>query len=403
MRNTVMKRTAFLAVFVVPLATILAVVAYDQTREARSQNNLAAQPAPYRLVEVATGFSRPLYVTNAGDGSGRLFVVDQLGRIWIVSNGVIFTPPFLDVSGLISREALGDSYTERGLLGLAFHPKYAENGVFFINYTDLDGNTVVSRYTVSADDPNVADATSAEPILYVTQPFRNHNGGHMAFGPDGYLNVAFGDGGSGGDPQGNGQNLSALLGKILRLDVDVAAGEGYAIPDTNPFAGSDSARPEIWAWGFRNPWRFSFDRATGDLYIGDVGQGQWEEINFQPASSAGGENYGWNAYEGTHVFSGDAPASDVVMPVAEYSHNSGGCSVTGGYVYRGASLPALQGSYFYGDWCSGTIWATQQDAAGNRQAVVSLESGRSISSFGEDEAGELYLVDYDGALLRFEP
>jgi glucose/arabinose dehydrogenase len=398
-----MKRTAFFAVFVVPLATILAVVAYDQTREARSQSNLAAQPAPYQLVEVATGFSRPLYMTNAGDGSGRLFVVDQLGRIWIVSNGVILTPPFLDVSGLISREALGDSYTERGLLGLAFHPKYAENGVFFINYTDLDGNTVVSRYTVSAEDPNVADATSAEPILYVTQPFRNHNGGHMAFGPDGYLYIAFGDGGSGGDPQGNGQNLSALLGKILRLDVDVAAGEGYAIPDTNPFAGSDSARPEIWAWGFRNPWRFSFDRATGDLYIGDVGQGEWEEINFQPASSVGGENYGWNAYEGTHEFSGDSPASDVVMPVAEYSHNSGGCSVTGGYVYRGASLPALQGTYFYGDWCSGTIWAMQQDAAGNWQAVVSLESGRSISSFGEDEAGELYLVDYDGALLRFEP
>jgi glucose/arabinose dehydrogenase len=308
---------------------------------------------------------------------------------------------FLDVSDLVSREARGNSYTERGLLGLAFHPDYAENGLFFIDYTDQNGNTVVARYHVSADDPNQADPSSAVQLLYVQQPYANHNGGDMAFGPDGYLYIALGDGGSGGDPQGNGQNLRTLLGKILRLDVNV--GDGYVIPETNPFVGNDAARPEIWAWGLRNVWRYSFDRATGDLYMADVGQDQWEEIDFQPAASAGGENYGWNAYEATHIYSGQAPAADVVMPVLEYEHTNGWCSVTGGYVYRGEQMPGLQGYYLYGDWCTGTIWAARQDNAGHWTAVISLESGRQISSFGEDEAGELYLVDYGGTVLRFEP
>lgn len=397
-----MKRTAFLMVFIVPLiaATALANALFSGDA-ARPVNSAAQQPVAYQLVEVASGFSRPLYLTHAGDGSGRLFIVEQSGKIWGLDPATGLNSVFLDVSDLISRAALSSDYTERGLLGLAFHPDYAENGLFYINYTDHDGHTVVARYHVSADDPNLADPASAETLLYVQQPFANHNGGHMAFGPDGYLYISLGDGGSGGDPQGNGQNLGTLLGKILRVDVNVD--ESYAVPEDNPFVGNDAARPEIWAWGFRNVWRFSFDRATGDLYLADVGQNQWEEVNFQPASSAGGENYGWNAYEGTHTFSGSAPASDTVMPIVEYSHDTGGCSVTGGYVYRGEMLPDLQGTYLYGDWCSGTIWTARQDGAGNWTTDVSLESGRQISSFGEDEAGELYLVDYGGSILRFEP
>lgn len=396
-----MKRTAFLMVFAVPLIAV-AVVAYTRLDDkARPQNAVAQQPTAYHLVEVASGFNRPLYLTNAGDGSGRVFVVEQSGKIWVLNSTTGINSVFLDVSDLISREAKGSDYSERGLLGLAFHPDYANNGIFFIDYTDQSGNSVIARYHVSADDPDKADPDSATQLLYVQQPYANHNGGNMTFGPDGYLYVSFGDGGSGGDPQGNGQNLGTLLGKILRLDVNVE--EGYSVPDSNPFVDSSTARPEIWAWGFRNVWRFSFDRATGDLYLGDVGQNTWEEVDFQPASSTGGENYGWNAYEATHVFSGQPAASEVVMPILEYDHGGGRCSITGGYVYRGEQIPDLQGYYFYGDWCTGTIWTAQRDSAGNWSAVVSLESGRQISSFGEDEAGELYLVDYGGAILRFEP
>ncbi len=396
-----MRRTAFFTVVLIPVMAIVAFLVYTQDDDDRALDSAAMQPATYRLVEVASGFSRPLFVTSADDGSGRLFVVEQSGAIRIIDDGTVLDTPFLDVSGLISPAATGGGYTERGLLGLAFHPDYSENGVFFINYTDQAGNSVLARYHVSADDPNRADANSAEQLLYVTQPYSNHNGGHLAFGPDGYLYVSLGDGGSGGDPQANGQNPATLLGTLLRLDVG-AEGE-YAVPDDNPFVGRDGARPEIWSWGLRNVWRFSFDRETGDLYLADVGQNQWEEINFQPADSPGGENYGWNIYEGTHRYSQGEPASDVVMPVLEYDHRAGRCSVTGGYVYRGAALPDLQGYYFYGDWCSGTLWAATQDEAGNWNAVVSAETGRSISSFGEDEDGELYLVDYNGAVLRFEP
>jgi len=361
----------------------------------------AAAQTPFTLEEVASGFDRPILVTNAGDGSGRLFVVEQSGKIWIVQDGATGATPFLDVSDLITPSALTGSYTEQGLLGLAFAPGYAQSGVFFVDYTDRQGTSVVARYHVSAGDPNAADPASAEALLTVPQPYPNHNGGQLAFGPDGYLYVALGDGGSGGDPQGNGQNPRTLLGSILRLDVSAAT--GYAIPADNPFAQSDADRPEIWAYGLRNPWRFSFDRATGDLYIADVGQNEWEEVNFQPADSPGGENYGWNAYEGTHIYSGQQPSSEVVMPIAEYSHSTGGCSITGGYAYRGATLPALQGTYFYGDWCSGTLWAATPDGSGAWNASPALETGRQISSFGEDEAGELYLVDYGGAVLRFAP
>lgn len=399
-----MRRKTLFLVVVVALTVLLASTAvYARFKdEARPIHNQAQQPAPYQLVEVASGFSRPLYVTHAGDDSGRLFVVEQSGKIKIIhQDGTIVETPFLDVSSLISQEALGTGYTERGLLGLAFHPDYANNGIFFINYTDRNGSSVLARYTVSVDDPNVADPNSAFLMMLVEQPFANHNGGHMAFGPDGYLYISLGDGGSGGDPQGNGQNLGTLLGKILRIDVD--GEEPYGIPPDNPFVSNADARGEIWAWGLRNVWRFSFDRETGDLYLADVGQNAWEEVNFQPASSAGGENYGWNAYEASTYYSGQEPASDVVMPVAEYSHGTGGCSVTGGYVYRGQAIPALQGYYFFGDWCSGTLWTARQTEGGSWEYSPSLESGRQVSSFGEDEAGELYLVDYDGVVLRFAP
>ncbi len=401
MGDSLVRRAAMAAIVLALAVTASGALVVWQSDARHARGASQTQEAPYQLVVVAEGFSRPLYVTHAGDGSGRLFVVEQSGAIRVVKDGEVLGQPFLDVSGLISRQALEGNYTERGLLGLAFHPNYAENGLFYINYTDLNGHSAISRYAVSADDLDRADATSATPLLYVPQPYANHNGGHMAFGPDGYLYISLGDGGSGGDPDGHGQNLATLLGAILRVDVDVP--DGYAIPADNPFVDREGARPEIWAWGLRNVWRFSFDRATGDLYLADVGQNQWEEINFQPADSAGGENYGWNAFEGMHVYSGQPAASDVVPPVLEYDHSNGRCSVTGGYVYRGERIPALQGVYLYGDWCSGTIWSATPGVEGVWEAFVSLESGRSISSFGEDEAGELYLVDYSGTVLRFEP
>ncbi len=396
-----MKRITFTAALLLPMVLVAAFAPYRQLTNDRLQHSPAAQPVPYRLVEVAKGFTRPLFVTAAGDGSNRLFVVDQDGKIWIIADDTRLSTPFLDISGLVSQEALGSGYTERGLLGLAFDPAYSQNGRFFINYTDRSGNTVVARYTVSPDDPNLADPNSAVSLMYVQQPYANHNGGNMIFGPDGYLYISFGDGGSGGDPQGNAQNLSTLLGSLLRIDV--SGDEGYTIPADNPFVGDSNARPEIWAWGLRNAWRFSFDRETGDLLLADVGQNNWEEIDFQPANSPGGQNYGWNAYEGTHVYSGRPAASDAVGPILEYSHSSGRCSVTGGYVYRGTQIPGLQGYYFYGDWCTGTIWVAHPNATGQWEATVSLESGRHISSFGEDEAGEMYVVDQDGTVLRIEP
>ncbi len=394
-----MRKIALIAgIVILALASAAVISILDKPH---TRHSSAQQPAPFQLVEVASDFSRPLYLTNAGDGSNRLFVVEQSGKIWILQDGTRLETPFLDVSDRISREALGGDYTERGLLGLAFPPDYAQTGAFYINYTDLNGNTVVARYHVSADDPNAADPASEAQMLTVEQPYPNHNGGQLAFGPDGYLYIGLGDGGSQGDPNGNGQNTGVLLAKILRLDV--SGDDGYAIPPTNPFANDAVARPEVWAYGLRNPWRFSFDRQTGDLYIADVGQNTWEEVNFQPADSAGGENYGWNIYEGNHAYAGGNPPPNLTLPFAEYSHDTGGCSVTGGYVYRGSGLPDLQGYYFFGDWCSGNLWASQKDASGTWQTNLVLQTGREISSFGEDEAGELYLLDYAGAVLQFAP
>lgn len=352
------------------------------------------------LTQIDSAYDRPLYVTNAGDGSGRLFVVEQSGNIWVFQDGAPLRPAFLDVSDLISPDVFNSGYTERGLLGLAFHPDYENNGLFYINYTDQAGSSVVAQYQVSADDPNVADPSSAEILLTVEQPFANHNGGHLAFGPDGYLYISLGDGGSAGDPQGNGQDLSTLLGAILRIDVD---GEGgYTIPEDNPFVNDANAAPEIWHYGLRNAWRFSFDRETGDQYIADVGQNQWEEVNFVPAGQ-GGVNFGWNIMEGTHAYSGAPITDDLYLPFAEYPHSEG-ISVTGGYVYRGEAIPSLQGVYLYGDFATGTIWAAYRDESGEWVNEPFMNrTGRTISSFGEDENGELYLVDYGGALFQFTP
>lgn len=365
---------------------------------AAAQDTPAPDPSQYTLTEVASGLARPIYLTNAGDGSRRLFVLEQAGKIKLVVDGAVQNIPFLDISNIVSQEILS-SYSERGLLGLAFHPNYAENGQFFVHYSDTNGDTVIARYQVSPDNPNTADPTSGEIIFTHPQPYRNHNGGQIAFGPDGYLYIALGDGGSQGDPQNNAQNPASLLGKILRIDVDGDA--PYAIPADNPIATvNPNLAPEVWALGLRNPYRFSFDRATGDLYIADVGQNQWEEINFQAAGSPGGQNYGWRIYEGNHRYSSEADPGGMIWPVAEYAHSSG-CSVTGGYVYRGAELPLLQGTYIFGDWCSGNMWATYRDAQDAWQTIqFKTGTGLSISAFGEDDAGELYVLDYGGRILK---
>ena len=352
-----------------------------------------------KLAQIATGFKRPLYVTHAADGSNRLFLVEQVGRIWILRDGARTTRPFLDISRLISRSALTENFTEQGLLGLAFHPDFVSNGAFFVNYTDRQGSTVVARYHVDAENLDIADASSEQIIFQLSQPYANHNGGHIEFGPDGYLYIALGDGGSANDPLGAGQNRQLLLGSILRIDVDSAV--PYAIPPDNPFVTEDGARDEIWSYGVRNPWRFSFDRATGDMYFADVGQNAREEVNFEPADSEGGLNYGWNAYEGHHLFAG-GNAPNYAPPIFVYSHEHG-CSVTGGNVYRGEAVPDLGAVYIFGDFCSGRIWASWRNREWQWQATELMNTDMQISSFGEDEAGEVYVIDYGGTLYRFDP
>ena len=342
---------------------------------------------------VVDGLDSPVGLTHAGDGSGRLFIVEQVGRVRIFQDGSLLPTPFLDI-----RERVGSRANEQGLLGLAFHPRFSENGYFFVNYTDLNGDTVIARYRVSSDNPDLADAASETQLLGVSQPFGNHNGGMLAFGPDGCLYAGLGDGGSAGDPMNNGQSLNTLLGKILRIDVDGA--QPYTIPPDNPYIGR--GLPEIWASGLRNPWRFSFDRLTGDLYIGDVGQNQWEEINFLPSNGSGGANFGWRIYEGKHVFQGSPPSEvDFVEPIAEYGHDQG-YSVTGGFVYRGENLPEWQGIYLYGDYGSGHVWGLKQKAGENWESRLLFESAGRITTFGEDEAGEIYLVDQGGAIYILE-
>ncbi len=356
----------------------------------------AAQGLPWSriaLERVASGFTNPVHVTHANDGSARLFVVEQRGRVRILKDGAILPTPFLDIS---SRVSFG---SERGLLSIAFPPGRGRKSEFYADYTDVRGDTVISRFTVSGD-PNVADATSEQILLSIAQPFANHNGGQLVFGPDGYLYVGMGDGGDAGDPNNNAQNLGSLLGKILRIDVRGAASP-YGIPPDNPFAGSSSSRPEIWAYGLRNPWRFSFDRKTNVLYIADVGQGAWEEVDVQPAESTGGENYGWRLTEGNHCFtpSTGCPTAGITFPVAEHSHAGGNCSVTGGFAYRGRDFDALTGIYFYGDYCSGRIWGLRRTDTG-WDDIELLKPGFAISTFGEDEAGEIYVADYTGGVIH---
>ena len=353
-------------------------------------------PAAYSWQPVIGGLDKPLGLVNAGDGSGRLFIVQQGGLIRILKDGALLPNPFLDLNQKVV------CCGERGLLGLAFHPNYAQNGYFYVDYTeDVSGGlyTVIARYQVSADDPDQADPNSELRLLHIQQPYPNHNGGQLQFGPDGYLYIGMGDGGSQGDPNGNGQSLQTLLGKLLRIDVD--GGEPYAIPADNPFA-SGGGLPEIWDYGFRNPWRFSFDRLTGDLYIGDVGQNSWEEIDFLPAGSPGGYNFGWNYYEGTHSYQGTPPSGvNFIMPVAEYGHDQGE-SVTGGYVYRGANLPEWQGVCLYGDYGSGLVWGLLRMPDGSWQNELLFQTGAQITSFGVDESGEIYLVDYSGNILTLK-
>jgi cysteine-rich repeat protein len=353
---------------------------------------------------VANGLSQPLYVTAPARDVSRIFIVEKTGTVRIVKWGTVLTTPFLDISAKVS------SGSEQGLLGLAFHPDYSGNGRFFVNYTDTAGNTVVAQYFVSAD-PDVADASSESVLLHVTQPYPNHNGGDLTFGPDGYLYIGFGDGGSGGDPQGNGQNGGTLLGKMLRIDVNGAT--PYAIPATNPFVGPGNPLDEIWALGLRNPWRFSFDRLNGDLYIADVGQDRYEEVDYQPASSHGGENYGWNIVEGNgHCFNPPSGCNQtgLTLPILDYDHSQG-CAITGGYVYRGCAMPDLRGTYFYGDYCSAFI-RTMEVVAGvatnlqDRTADLAPGGGLSISSipsFGEDARGELYICDLSGKVFKIVP
>ena len=323
-------------------------------------------------------------VANAHDGSGRLFLVQQDGHIRIARNGKVLAQPFVDLSGFIL------TGSERGLLGLAFAPDYATSGRFYVYYTASDGAVTIARMHVSATSADLADAASRDVLLSIPHAdYGNHNGGKLAFGPDGYLYAGVGDGGGGGDPLGSGQKLGVLLAKLLRIDVSPAT--GYAIPASNPFRSAAGAKPEIWAYGLRNPWRLSFDRETGDLYIGDVGQDTTEEVDFQSAGSAGGQNYGWNVCEGDANYSGNCQSSTLTAPVTTYKHTLG-CSITGGYVYRGTSYPALNGVYLYGDYCSGRIWGLSR-SGGAFQSVQLAASGLNITTFGEGESGELYVVD----------
>jgi hypothetical protein len=340
-------------------------------------------------------------IEHAGDGSNRLFLLDQAGRIRIYDGTTLITTPFLDISGLVPPPATRG--TEEGLLGLAFHPNYSSNGFFYVNYTNTSGNIVVARYQASPPSGNVANPGSGTVLLTIPHPtFANHNGGQIRFGPDGYLYIATGDGGSGGDPSDNGQNLNTLLGKILRIDVNGAS--PYAIPPTNPFVNTAGA-DEIWSYGLRNPWRFTFDRQTGDMFIADVGQGDWEEIDFEPAAT-GGRNYGWRRMEGTHCFipSTNCNTGSLVLPIAEYPHNVEGaflgCSVTGGFRYRGSTLTAHVGTYFFADYCTGRIWGATPNGDGSWSSVELLDTNRNISTFGEDSAGNLYVGHHGGELYR---
>ncbi len=350
------------------------------------------------LTPVTSGLSLPVHITNAGDGSGRLFIVERAGRIRIFKNGTLLGTPFLDITAIVQ-----DAGSEQGLLNVAFPPGYGvSKNHFYVYYVNNSGSLVIARYQVSAGNADVAADTTEQILLTIPHPGQsNHNGGQLAFGPnDGYLYAGTGDGGGGDDVPNNAQNPNVLLGKLLRLDVETGNPVTYTVPATNPYTQTVGYRSEIWALGLRNPWRFSFDRQTRDLYIGDVGQDTWEEVDYQSAASTGGENYGWHILEGAHCFNPAThctPPSRYSPPVAEYSHSLG-CSVTGGFVYRGATYGLMQGMYFYADYCSGRIWGLKNDGVG-WQTQELKDTPYTISTFGEDEAGNLYLASYGGGQI----
>ena len=345
------------------------------------------------LTPYQSGFTAPVHITNAGDSSQRLFIVEQNGIIRIIKDNLVLSTPFLDIHERVLYPGSG----EQGLLSVAFPPDYANKGYFYIYYTRLDGNNQTSRFYLKPGKPNEADPLSEQSIILFNHPvYENHNGGQLAFGSDGYLYIGTGDGGGGGDPQGNAQNPASLLGKLLRIDVESGV-DPYLVPTTNPYTQTVGYLGEIWALGLRNPWRYSFDRQTGNLYIGDVGQNIQEEVDFQPASSHGGENYGWNTLEGNLCYDPSincVPPVRYAPPVAVYNHgtaDSNGCSITGGGVYRGTTYPRMQGMYLYGDYCTGKIWGLQYSNGWHYQQL--LDSNLWISTFGEDEAGNFYVAD----------
>ncbi len=360
----------------------------------------AAAPA-VKLALAVSGLSSPVLVTNAADGSDRLFVVEQGGRIRVIRNGVLLPTPFLDIHTKVSHGA------EQGLLGLAFHPDFKHNGKFYIDFTKADGATAIDEYHVSSD-PDRANAATAHRILTIGQPYANHNGGGIAFGKDGYLYIGMGDGGGAGDPGNRARNINSLLGKMLRIDINgKSGGRQYRIPASNPYVGRPG-RDEIWSIGLRNPWRWSFDRVKGDLWIGDVGQSRYEEIDRASVTQAKklgrGADYGWRVVEGLKCYkpSSGCSTGGKAKPLVVYSHKQG-CSVVGGYVYRGSAIPALAARYVFGDFCSGSIWSIPRTAAAPATKVLLKSTSLSISSFGEDEHGELYVVDLaGGAIYRFE-
>jgi glucose/arabinose dehydrogenase len=353
-------------------------------------------PGTPTLQLVTNLLSNPVYAVSPPGDTLRLFVVEQAGRVRVLRRDTLLATPFLDLRGKIA------SGGERGLLSLAFHPQYATNGRFYVYFTDSLGDIRIVRYLVSAADSNVADSLSADTVLAVPHPGQsNHNGGQLQFGPDGKLYAGLGDGGGGGDPDTNAQNRHRLLGKLLRLDVDGAS--GYTVPATNPFVSDTSARPEIWAYGLRNPWRFSFDRTTGDLYIADVGQSAWEEVDVQGVASTGGQNYGWNVMEGLYCYNvSTCNKTGLTFPVITYNHPVG-CSITGGYVYRGSQVPMLSGYYLFADYCTHFVRGFTFSGGQATQVVdwtPYIDPGGSVSSFAQDQHGELYIMTLGGSLFR---
>ncbi|MBZ9752455.1 PQQ-dependent sugar dehydrogenase [Deinococcus sp. HMF7604] len=348
----------------------------------------AAQAPSVAFSPFVSGLEQVTAITHAGDGSGRLYVAQQDGRIRVVQGSQVQSGTFLDL------RALTRAGGERGLLGLAFDPAYKTNRRLYVHYTDRNGNTVLARYTAAAGGTR-ADPASAKTLFTAKQPYANHNGGQLAFGPDGFLYLGLGDGGSGGDPQNNAQNLASPLGKILRFDVRGA--EAKPAPG-NPFAGRSGANANIWAYGLRNPWRFSFDRQTGDLVIADVGQNAFEEVDRQPRASKGGENYGWRVREGRQCYEANCKSGPYTEPVLVYGRQEGQ-SITGGYVYRGSAVPALKGQYVFADFASGTVWGAPTTGQSWSKATLGKVSGPS--TFGEDERGELYVAEYSsGRILK---